>query len=240
MKLARNTLYSPFALLIALAAAFAGCATVPDKAPVRQQEIQRAELTLDQFQADPQMASFRSGIKSAKAVIIVPNVTRAALLVGGSGGEAVVLARDKSGNRWSEPAFYCVASGSVGVQLGVDVSEVVMLVMSDKALDALLSRTLVLGGGASFAMGGTGIGEAGGITADVVGYALSRGMYAGVSLEGAMIKPDAAANEEYYGRPASAADVLVRRDVWNPVSAALQRSLASLSQWSIPLPKEST
>jgi lipid-binding SYLF domain-containing protein len=176
------------------------------------------------------MEAFRSRVKSAKAVIIVPSLTRAALVVGGSGGDAVVLARDKTGNTWTEPAFHRVASGSLGMQLGVDVSEVVMLVMTDKALDALLSRDLVLGGDASFAVGGMGIGGSGSVTADIVSYARSKGAYAGLSLEGAAIKPDVAANEDYYGRPVSAVDVLVRREVWNPVSAPLQRSLADLSR----------
>ena len=111
-----------------------------------------AEATLANFQNDPEMRWFRDNLKNARAVVISPRVTRAGLVVGGSGGEALVLARDSSG-RWVGPAFYNMGAGSVGLQIGVDVSEVVIVVMSDKALDALLSRSVGLGGDASIAAG---------------------------------------------------------------------------------------
>jgi SH3 domain-containing YSC84-like protein 1 len=206
-------------------ALIAGCGTTPETPFDTTQQVQRAEATLANFKNDPEMRWFRDNLKNAKAVVISPRVTRAGFVVGGSGGEALVLARD-SGGQWAGPAFYNMGAGSVGLQIGVDVSEVVIVVMSEKALDALLSRSLRLGGDASIAAGPVGIGTASTVTADMVSFARSKGVYAGLNLEGAVISPDAGANSAFYGKPASPVDILVRKTVSNPAAAPLQQSLS--------------
>ena len=205
-------------------ALLAGCGTTPETRSDTTQQVQRAEATLANFKNDPEMRWFRDNLKNAKAVVISPRVTRAGFVVGGSGGEALVLSRDSSG-QWVGPAFYNMGAGSVGLQIGVDVSEVVIVVMSEKALDALLSRSLRLGGDASIAAGPVGIGTGSTVTADMVSFARSKGVYAGLNLEGAVISPDAGANSAFYGKPASPADILVRKTVSSPAAAPLQQSL---------------
>src|SRR5207302_912010 len=123
-----------------LIAALAGCATTRDRdtRSASEQQLQRAQTTLENFRNDPQMAWFRDHLKDAKAVIVAPQVGRGAFIFGGSGGEAVALVRE-GGGRWSGPAFYKMGSASVGLQIGGDVSEIVMLVMSDKGVNALLA-----------------------------------------------------------------------------------------------------
>ena len=216
---------------LALAAALAACATIDrghDPRSVSQTELQRAQATLEQFRADPQMAGFRERLKDAKGVVIAPRVGRGGFIVGGSGGEAVALVREPNGE-WSNPAFYKIASGSVGLQIGADVSEIVMLLMTDRAVNGLLNPKFDFGADASVAAGPMGRGTQRDITADVLSYAKSRGAYAGLSVGGAYIQPDAAANEAYYGKPATPTDILVRRNVERPDSAAiLQRSLTRL------------
>jgi SH3 domain-containing YSC84-like protein 1 len=213
---------------LALAAALAGCATTHDPGSVSEAELQRAQATLENFRNDPEMGWFRDHLKDAKAVIIAPRVGRGGFIIAGSGGEAVVLARE-AGDRWSSPAFYKIGSGSVGLQIGGDVSEIVMLVMSDKAVNGLLSPRFTLGADASVAAGPVGIGAARDITADIVSFARSKGAYAGVSVGGAYIQPDNAANEAFYGKPVTPVDILVRRNVENPASASLQRSLSRMA-----------
>ena len=216
---------------LAFAAALAGCAIIDrghDSKSVSQTELQRAQATLEQFRSDPNMAGFRERLKDAKGVVIAPRVGRGGFIFGGSGGEAVALVREANGE-WSNPAFYKIASASVGAQIGGDVSEIVMLLMTDKAVNGLLNPKFDLGADASIAAGPMGMGTQRDITADILSYTKARGAYAGVSVGGAYIQPDEAANEAYYGKPATPTDILVRRNVQPPESAALlQRSLSRL------------
>jgi SH3 domain-containing YSC84-like protein 1 len=215
---------------VILAAALAGCGTIDrahDPHSVSQTELQRSQATLEEFRNDAQMAGFRERLKDAKGVIIAPRVGRGGFIFAGSGGEAVALVRERNGS-WSSPAFYKIASGSVGLQAGGDVSEVVMLLMTDKAVNALLNPKFDLGGDVSVAAGPIGVGKSRDVTADVLSFARARGAYAGVSVGGAYIQPDEAANQAYYGKSVTPADILVRRNVSNPQSAALQRSLRRL------------
>ena len=206
----------------------AGCGTTPETRSDTTQQMRTAQATLDDFRNDPDMRWFREHLKDAKAVIISPRVTRAGFVFGGSGGEALVLARNDTG-RWVGPAFYNMGAGSVGFQIGVDVSEVIVLVMTEKALNGLLSPSFRLGGDASVAAGPVGAGAASSVTADMVSFARSKGVYAGVSLDGAVISPDSGANAAFYGKLASPVDILVRGSAGNPAAAPLQQSLRQMA-----------
>lgn len=215
-------------ILLTAAAVLSSCATTPDTRSRTEQEVRDAQATLANFQNDPEMRWFRDHMKDARALIISPRITRAGFVFGGSGGRAMVLARDGKSARWIGPAFYNLGAGSVGFQIGVDVSEVVMLVMTDKGLNALLSPKFSLGADASVAAGPVGVGTASSVTEDLVSFARSKGAYAGLSLSGAVITPDADANEAYYGKPSSPVDILVRKSVDNPSSASLRQSLSGM------------
>lgn len=217
-------------VVFGLIAALAGCGTTPETRSGTEDLVRAAQTTLNNFHNDPEMRWFRDNLKNARAVIISPRVTRAAFVFGGSGGDAIVLARDGKAGQWGGPAFYNMGAGSVGFQIGADVSEVVILVMSEKALNALLSSSFKLGGDASVAAGPVGVGAASSVTADMVSFARSKGVYAGLSLDGAVIRPDAGANEAFYGKAASPVDVLVRRTVNNSAAAPLQQSLRQMAR----------
>lgn len=207
----------------------AGCGTTPETRSDTTQQVRAAQTTLANFQSDPEMRWFRDNLKQARGVIISPRVTRAGFVFGGSGGEALVFARDKSG-RWVGPAFYNMGAGSVGLQIGVEVSEVIVLVMSEKALNALLSRSFRLGGDASIAAGPVGVGAASNVSADMVSFARSKGAYAGLSLDGAVVSPDAGANSAFYGKAASPVDILVRGDPASTAAAPIQQSLGQMAR----------
>ena len=112
-----------------------------------QSRVDAAQTTLSNFTHDPDMTWFRNHVGDARAVLISPQIVQAGFIVGGSGGPAVVIARNRSGTAWNGPAFYRLASGSIGLQAGAQSSEMVALVMTDKALNSLLSTTFKLGGG---------------------------------------------------------------------------------------------
>ena len=217
-----------FAVFCAVAG-LAGCGTTTPTRSDTTEQVVRAQQTIANFANDPEMKWFRENLNKARAVIISPRVTRAAFVFGGSGGEALVLARDKSG-RWIGPAFYNLAAGGVGFQLGVDVSEVVILVMSEQALNGLLSRSFKLGGDATITAGPVGVGAAATVTADMVSFARSKGAYVGVSLDGTVLAPDDAANQAFYGKPVTPVDILVRATVKNPDAAPLQQALARITK----------
>ena len=214
---------------LAMITALVGCQTTAPTRSAAEVDVNRAQTTLENFRNDPQMSALQQQLKDAKAVIIAPSVTRAAFVVGGSGGQAIVLAREGTSTEWSGPAFYKLGAGSLGLQIGVDVSEIVMVVMSDKGLNALLSPKFTLGGDASVVAGPVGAAASRAVGADIVTFARSKGAYAGVSLAGAALRPDTAANEAYYGKSASPVDILVRRNVSNEASASLRQSLERMS-----------
>jgi lipid-binding SYLF domain-containing protein len=189
--------------------------------------ISKAEATLNDFQGDPQMYWIRDHIRDAKGVIIAPEIRKAGFVLGGSGGRAVLLARDPDTGNFSGPAFYTIASASIGFQAGIEKSEVVMLVMTDKALDRLLSSQLKLGGEASIAAGPVGEGAASSITSDIVAFSRSKGIYGGVNLEGTVVKVNDEWNKHYYGRAVMPTDILVRHSVSNPKA---ERLLQKISQ----------
>lgn len=212
--------------ILSIAAGLVGCATNPDTRAGTQQELRTVNATLSNFQRDPDMTWFRNHLREARGIIISPSITRAGFVFGGKGGEAVVLVRDRASGEWVGPAFYNMGAGSVGFQIGVDVSEVVMLVMTEKAVNALLSSSFKLGGDVSVAAGPVGAGAGSNVMADVISFARAKGVYAGISLEGAVIAPDGNANNAFYGRPASPVDILVRRNVESPASLSLRQSLS--------------
>lgn len=212
--------------VLGLAVGVSGCGTTGDTRTGTTETVRAAQATLNNFQNDPEMRWFRENLGKARAVIISPRVTRAGFVFGGSGGEALVLARDSATGGWAGPAFYNMGAGSVGFQFGVDVSEMIVLVMSEKALDSLMSSSLNLGADVSVAAGPVGMGAATNVQADMVSFARSRGAYAGLNIEGAVISPDPNANQAFYGTPATPADILVRRTVDNPAALPLQQSLS--------------
>jgi lipid-binding SYLF domain-containing protein len=205
-----------------------GCAA--DTPRSADDRLQRAEATLADFRKDPEMAWFRNNVKNARAVIISPRVTRVGFLVGGSGGEAVVMAKDKISANWAGPAFYNMGTASVGLLAGVDVSEIVVLVMTEKALDALMSNSFKVGADASVSAGPVGVGASGTINADMVAFSRSKGVFGGLSLDGAVITPDNGANAAYYAGAATPADILIRRAVTSPASVPMQQAIAAAAR----------
>ena len=180
-----------------------------------------AEKTFDNFVRDPDMTWIQQNIDRAKAVLIAPSIVKAGFIFGGSGGRALLLAPDTKTGKWSGPAFYSLLTGSVGFQAGVEVSEAVMLVMTDKGLNSLLGGSFKLGGDVGIAAGPVGAGAKSTIQADFVSYSRAKGIYGGLNLDGSSVRSNDDWNQGYYKRPASATDILVRYNVNNPHAAKL-------------------
>lgn len=169
--------------------------------------IEQSVKTVSAFASAEEMQHFRDHLKNASAVLIFPESSKVGFIVGISTGFGAMMARDGSGG-WNGPAFYTLAGGSVGFQGGAKVSEMIMLVMNEPALEKMLESKLKLGGSASVTIG-VGGGAAANMRADVLVFSRSKGVFGGVSLEGGSTGPNKDANSSYYGQELSARDILI-------------------------------
>jgi lipid-binding SYLF domain-containing protein len=199
----------------------------------QQSLVDRATLSLqDVMDLGDMTADARSLLGRARAAMICPRVFRAGFIIGGQGGDCVLVARDGGGS-WSSPAFFTMGGGSVGFQVGVQDAQVVMLIMNDKALNAMLDHHFKFGADAGVALGTLGRGISGSTTAavgaDVVTIARARGLFAGVSLDGNYLDSRGEWNRAYFGQDATARQVVVDMAAHNPGSDPLRAALMRLS-----------
>jgi lipid-binding SYLF domain-containing protein len=195
----------------------------------QQALVDAASVTFGNFVRDPEMTWIQKNLPRARAVIIAPQVTKAGFIVGGSGGRAIVVAKDAAKGTWRGPVFYTLATGSIGFQAGVSVSEIVTLVMTDKGLNSLLATSFKMGGDASVAAGPVGAGASADIVADLVTFSRAKGVYGGLNLDGTVVSASDEWNQAYYGKPVLPPDVLVRGTASNPQGAKLVGEVAGVA-----------
>ena len=196
----------------------------------QQKLVNDSQKTLSEFLRDSQMTWLQQNFNRAKAVIIAPELLKAGFIFGGSGGRAVVVARDPKSGKWLGPVFYSMATASVGFQAGISVSENVTLVMTDKGFNSLLATSFKLGGDASVAAGPIGAGAKSDIVADLITFSRAKGVYGGVNLDGTVVTANDDWNQAYYGKKVLAPDVLVRGDVSNKGAAPLLNEVAGAAK----------
>ena len=153
----RNSIWRASILVLVLTAASLPV-LADDSYADADKEVVAAGKTLDNFVADPDMNWFREHAKDAKGLFICSKVVKAGFIFGGSGGRCVFVA--KQGTTWNGPAFYTIGTASAGFQAGIQNSEIIGLVMTQKAIDSLMSSEFKLGAGASIAAGPVGTGKA--------------------------------------------------------------------------------
>src|SRR5438445_12360070 len=134
-----NKRISYFARGLSALLVFVGVSTAALAQGEQQVLVDKADKTLSNFLRDPDMTWLQQNIHRAKAVMIAPEIAKAGFIFDGSGGRAVVIARDAKSGKWVGPAFYALATASVGFQAGISVSENVTLVMTDKGFNSLLA-----------------------------------------------------------------------------------------------------
>lgn len=191
--------------------------------------VNDAETTFSNFMRDPDMTWLQRHISRAKGVLIAPKVVKAGWIFGGSGGRAVLFARNDQTGRWSGPAFYNVGAASVGFQAGVAVSETVTLVMTEKGMNSLLASSVKLGGDASVAAGPVGAGANSDVTTDFVAFSRAKGVYGGLNLEGSVIAVADNWNRSYYGQAVLPPDILLHGTAHNAQADRLASELSRAS-----------
>ena len=185
--------------------------------------VNKSLATFNDFKADPDMTWFHNHLKDAKGILIVPQLLKAGFIFGGSGGSGVLLKREDNGN-WTGPVFYTMGSVSWGLQIGAEAAEVILLVMSQKGLDSLLSTKVQLGADVSVAAGPVGAG-AQAATADILQFSRAKGVFGGLTLEGSVITPREGLIGAYYGESVTPVNILVSKEASNPQSDPLRAAL---------------
>jgi SH3 domain-containing YSC84-like protein 1 len=224
VKLIFNLLFVGVAFNLAWGA---GMAMAADKEDA-QGLVDKANVTLSAFMRDKDYSWIHNNIGKAKGVLIYPQVLKAGFIFGGSGGTGVFVARDEKGE-WSQPTFYTIGSVSFGLQIGGEAAEVIVLCMSQKSVDALMTSQVKLGGDTSIALGPVGAGAKAAVTADFISFAKSKGIYAGLNLEGSVIAVRDSLNDAYYGAKLSPIQIIVEKKAANEGSAVLRTSLKKTS-----------
>ena len=194
-----------------------------------EETFQKATALLDSMLTEKVVPADVLG--KADCVLVLPNVKKGGFVVGGSGGRGAMSCRtgkDFSG-KWSAPAMYHIGGVSVGLQIGGSSTDYVVLVMSQKGLDAVLTGKMKMGTDASVAAGPTGATSAS--TADMYTYGKAKGAFAGVSLGGASLDEDKDANKRLYGKAIEAKAIVVDNSAPAPESG---KALINLLETKAP------
>jgi len=162
-----------------------------------------AANTVQHMRSDGSFGPSRDLLRHARAVLIVPNLVKGGFFFGGEGGNGVLVRRE--GDRWSNPAFYTLGSASFGLQIGLEKAELVMFVMSQRALDGLQRSKFKLGAGAGLTVVTVGANAQGAtapnLSGDIIVWSSTKGAYGGLTLEGSIVDPKRDWNEAFYGKP---------------------------------------
>jgi lipid-binding SYLF domain-containing protein len=202
---------------------------VADDKSDAQAIVDKAKVTFNEFMADKDYEWLQKKLKDVKGLVIYPQVLKAGFIFGGSGGTGLLVVRDPKTGDWSQPAFYTVGSVTFGLQIGGEAAEVIVMAMTQKAVDSLYSGSFKFGGDTSIALGPVGTGADTNVKVDFFSFAKSKGLYAGLNLEGSAVSVRDSLNKGYYGKEVRPVDIIAKKSVSNKGSAALR---ADLKKWT--------
>src|SRR6201997_1498768 len=176
-------------------------------------------------------------LEKAECVIVIPSVKKLAFGIGADYGRGAMVCRtgEKFHGPWGAPAMYALEGGSIGFQIGGEATDLILLVMNDKGMESILSSKVKLGADASVAGGPKGRDASADtdawMRAEILSYSRSRGVFAGVSLEGSTLRPDDEASEQVYGHAIKAKDIVRGEKISVPATG---RNLVDALQKSAP------
>jgi lipid-binding SYLF domain-containing protein len=197
-----------YALIASLATGvILGKGSEPDK------RMQDAAAVVNEMMGMPDKGVPQSVLDKSQCIVVIPGLKKAAFVVGGQFGRGYASCR-KAGGGWGAPAAVRIEGGSFGLQLGGQSTDVILLVMNQRGMDKLMSDKFTIGADAAAAAGPVGRDAKADtdvlLKAEILSYARSRGAYAGLSLEGATMRPDNEENKKLYGREVNNRDVLAQ------------------------------
>jgi lipid-binding SYLF domain-containing protein len=204
-------------------------ANVPARAADQMPVLNQAVVTVDRMKSDPTFGPSRQILRSARAVLIVPQLIKGGFIFGAEGGDGVLLQR--LGGGWSAPAFYTIGSASFGLQIGLEEARFVMFIMTDRALRAIEQSKFTFGGEAGLTVVTLGANAQGAtstnLTGDIIVWASAKGAYGGLTLQGSVLAPKNDANAQFYGRSLSVQQILGMPARY-PATMPLRRDLTTI------------
>jgi lipid-binding SYLF domain-containing protein len=188
-----------------------------------QKRLENSGVVMEEIMNTPENIP-QEILEKAECVIVFPSVLKLAVGIGGSYGRGAMVCRTGNGFKgpWGAPAMYALEGGSFGFQLGGQATDLVLLVMNDRGAQSILSSKVKLGADASAAAGPKGRDASADtdayLRAEILSYSRSRGLFAGISLEGSTLRPDDDASEQVYGRKIKAKDIVLGSRTGVPAS----------------------
>ena len=205
----------------------ASLATIKSERSDEVKRLGRASEVFTEIMNTPDKGIPGDLLDKAACVVIVPGLKKGALGIGGKFGKGIVMCR-KPDHSWTAPLFITIEGGSVGLQIGFSQTDVVLLVMNNKGMDKLIGDKFTLGADASIAAGPVGRSASAQtdvkLDAEILGYSRSKGLFAGVSLDGATLRSDKDDNRDFYGKEMDPRAILMDGTVPMPPEA---RALAA-------------
>jgi SH3 domain-containing YSC84-like protein 1 len=232
MQLSRRTLLGGLAAASGLELASLGFAKRALALSDQQELVERSRVTFDKLTTSEDTAELPDFVRRSRGLLIFPELVKAGFILGAEGGSGIALVRDET-RGWSDPAFYTLVAGSIGLQIGGQLSEVVLTIMTQESIDALIDNQFKFGGNVSVAIGPVGKGlsrdSTTALNADVYAFALTKGLFGGLSLEGAGILKRDSFNQAYYGFEATPFGILIERRFTNPNAAPLVQAVSAVA-----------
>lgn len=199
------------------------------------ERIRNAGAVIEEIMAARDKAIPTSVLTKAEAIVVFPSTIKGAFIVGAQRGKGIMSVRDRTRGTWSNPAFLTITGGSVGLQIGGQASDIILVVNNRRGLENLLKNQFEIGGEASAAAGPVGRDTSAStdiqMRAEMLSYSRSRGLFAGVSLKGASIRQDQDSNEKFYGSRFRTGDVVLDG------KATMPRSPNAVDAWRQVLDK---
>jgi lipid-binding SYLF domain-containing protein len=221
----------PLVILLAFAPALAGPAAAKEDPSNQVKKIDDAVRALEEMMKESDKSIPVSLIEGCAGIAILPDVIKAGLFIGGRHGKGVLLVRTPDGG-WSDPAFVDIKGGSVGWQAGVQSADIVLVFRTPRSIDNIAEGKFTLGADAGIAAGPLGRSAEAStdsdLKAEILSYSRSRGLYAGLTLQGSSLQEDSKANRNFYGTEISMRDIFAGKAGTVPAAAAkLKSALAS-------------
>jgi SH3 domain-containing YSC84-like protein 1 len=218
-----------FSILSAAGAFALTLAGAPSAMASDQTEVlAQATRTVVNLKHDPSFAQAHDMLKHARAVLIIPKLVKGGFIFGAEGGDGVLV--ERHGGHWSQPAFYTLGSASFGLQAGLEQAQIVLLIMSDRALRGIEQSKFKIGAAADITVvtlsGGAEGATSGNLSGDIVAWTSATGAYGGLTFNGSVVDDKSDWDAQFYGRPASVSDIVNNR-VHNPATGALRSELSS-------------
>lgn len=187
------------------------------------ERIRHATTVLDEIMAAPDQAIPSSVLDKAEAIAVFPSTIKGGFVLSAHRGKGIISVRDRATKAWSPPAFLTITGGGVGAQIGAQAIDIVLVVMNRRGLENLLQNQFKIGAGAEATAGPVGRSAEAStdiqMRAQILSYSRARGLFAGVSLNGAAIRQDRDANEDYYGDPYRTRAIVVDKRAQVPSNA---------------------